>query len=146
MVRRPTISTRTYTLFPYSTLFRSPRSGEGEADREFERVGAVHRAFEQAPLVLAADQQQAHARRFQPRRREADAARPLAGSGAARSVDGDVGGGAGERLLQPEHAGEQRSGMAVVTHAEHDRSEEHTSELQSLMRSSNTAFFFKNKK
>src|SRR3546814_8575300 len=37
-----------------------PRGGEGEADREFQRVGAVHRAFEQASLVLAADQQQAH--------------------------------------------------------------------------------------
>src|SRR3546814_17757164 len=34
-----------------------PRGGEGEADREFQRVGAVHRAFEQASLVLAADQQ-----------------------------------------------------------------------------------------
>src|SRR3546814_2094683 len=77
-----------------------PRGGEGEADREFQRVGAVHRAFEQASLVLAADQQQAHARRFQSRRREADAA----------------------------------------------RSEEHTSELQSLMRISYAVFCLKKKK
>src|SRR3546814_18720131 len=27
MIRRPPISTRTYTLFPYTTLFRSRRSG-----------------------------------------------------------------------------------------------------------------------
>src|SRR3546814_8396969 len=32
MIRRPPRSTRTDTLFPYTTLFRSHRAGRGEAD------------------------------------------------------------------------------------------------------------------
>src|SRR3546814_16824296 len=33
MIRRPPRSTRTYTLFPYTTLFRSDRSGGAAAGR-----------------------------------------------------------------------------------------------------------------
>src|SRR3546814_1556190 len=39
MIRRPPRSTRTDTLFPYTTLFRSPRPGQHA--REFEDLDAV---------------------------------------------------------------------------------------------------------
>src|SRR3546814_2348254 len=78
MIRRPPRSTRTDTLFPYTTLFRSPS-------------GASHR---------------------RPYRRHAG------------------------RALSP-----QRS-----RHQAEDRSEEHTSELQSLMRISYAVFCLKKKK
>src|SRR3546814_1538416 len=89
MIRRPPRSTRTDTLFPYTTLFRSARRS-----REVGFVGHV--------------QQQGLA---QPRR--------------ARAV-------AVARGCQP-RAGRRRS-------------EEHTSELQSLMRISYAVFCLKKKK
>src|SRR3546814_8951472 len=88
MIRRPPRSTRTDTLFPYTTLFRSPR--------HHEDVGGVH-------LDLAAEQ--------------------------------DVG---RDRLAQRLDA--VRRGIAVM------RSEEHTSELQSLMRISYAVFCLTKKK
>src|SRR3546814_4359884 len=83
MIRRPPRSTRTDTLFPYTTLFRSGRAG------------AVHRGAG-GPVRLL------HQR-----------------------LDHDRGRGAGERS---------------------ERSEEHTSELQSLMRISYAVFCLKKKK
>src|SRR3546814_9744631 len=81
MIRRPPRSTRTDTLFPYTTLFRSP----GVGDRRRARPAACHSPRDRGP---GGD----HARR--PRR----------------------------------------------------RSEEHTSELQSLMRISYAVFCLKKKK
>src|SRR3546814_2037914 len=46
MIRRPPRSTRTYTLFPYTTLFRSP-----ERDR-FRRSALGREGFTRAPLSL----------------------------------------------------------------------------------------------
>src|SRR3546814_16207835 len=89
MIRRPPRSTRTDTLFPYTTLFRSPPPG---------------RRVETAPRE----------------RREGE----LAGEG-----------GGGER--EREYGGE---------HLTDHRSEEHTSELQSLMRISYAVFCLKKKK
>src|SRR3546814_17112550 len=80
MIRRPPRSTRTDTLFPYTTLFRSHHPGLGVVD------------------VVAVD-------------------RPLTG---VRGVEVDL-------------------------HALHRRSEEHTSELQSLMRISYAVFCLKKK-
>src|SRR3546814_14526710 len=40
MIRHPPISTRTDTLFPYTTLFRSLVRGDGEARREARRLDA----------------------------------------------------------------------------------------------------------
>src|SRR3546814_5892813 len=47
MIRRPPRSTRTYTLFPYSTLFRSTtafqeRASMGRADEHVVILGAGH--------------------------------------------------------------------------------------------------------
>src|SRR3546814_10797119 len=88
MIRRPPRSTRTYTLFPYTTLFLSPRSRH--------RAGSTARA------------------RAAPR---PTASRSASGAGA--------GPGAARRSM---------------------RSEEHTSELQSLMRISYAVFCLKKKK
>src|SRR3546814_3377396 len=93
MIRRPPRSTRTDTLFPYTTLFRS--------DRPRRR-----RILGRAP---------AH-----PVSRPADAADP----------DGPAGGA------------EARGAPAGAS----GRSEEHTSELQSLMRISYAVFCLKKKK
>src|SRR3546814_13390387 len=101
MIRRPPISTRTDTLFPYTTLFRSAQAvTDAERRTGFGRyAGMSHdrRVFDQA----------------------LDAAQRL---------------GQCEQLAAFEKA--PRSGQ---------RSEEHTSELQSLMRISYAVFCLKKK-
>src|SRR3546814_2162577 len=94
MRRRPPRSTRTDTLFPYTTLFRSPPRGAEEAPAPPGRA-------DRPPPV---ESRWAHAQARHPR-----ASRPVAA--ACRS-----------------------------------RSEEHTSELQSLMRISYAVFCLKKKK
>src|SRR3546814_7719838 len=101
MIRRPPRSTRTDTLFPYTTLFRSaliadPSQG---ASKVYETViwGLAGRGAKSATLRLDSDK---------------------------RAVELSPSGG----FL---HIG---------------RSEEHTSELQSLMRNSYAVFCFKKKK
>src|SRR3546814_3062859 len=91
MIRRPPRSTRTDTLFPYTTLFRSP------------------------------------------------------GQGAARNGRQEPHGGA--RRRRPEVGGGKLRQWRVFLHwaALHGRSEEHTSELQSLMRISYAVFCLKKK-
>src|SRR3546814_3407952 len=96
MIRRPPRSTRTDTLFPYTTLFRSYAIGDCAvhanpfADSAVIRLESVQNANDMASV-------------------------------AARAIMGD---------FQPYHA----------------RSEEHTSELQSLMRISYAVFCLKKKK
>src|SRR3546814_8367097 len=99
MIRRPPRSTRTDTLFPYTTLFRS--------------VGPV-----------------------------ADAGRLLRGKRhrAGGRTDRDRG-GLRHRRLDP-----QSGALLRRVRAQADRSEEHTSELQSLMRISYAVFCLKKKK
>src|SRR3546814_6934764 len=96
MIRRPPRSTRTDTLFPYTTLFRSHRRDRGL----FEEV--------------------AHHRRRLPRQR------PGQDPEAAARLFDDV-------------------DFAVPEGIEIKRSEEHTSELQSLMRISYAVFCLKKK-
>src|SRR3546814_6995114 len=98
MIRRPPRSTRTDTLFPYTTLFRS------WLDQRAAQLDSALR----------------------------DVAHNLAGRDAALF--------AGERLRFPKELKDDD--------ARHDegRSEEHTSELQSLMRISYAVFCLKKKK
>src|SRR3546814_6848655 len=102
MRRRPPRSTRTATLFPYTTLFRS--------------AGAVGLA-----VLRAAEHRAEHA---------ADVA-------------------AGMVLLQRAEQRLRAFGLAGVAaqraHQQRQRSEEHTSELQSLMRISYAVFCLKKK-
>src|SRR3546814_3358389 len=103
MIRRPPRSTRTDTLFPYTTLFRSAKV----LGQQVQPVGAVLDAGDpQARVTLE------HAVHDQRRH---------------RVVDGPSLG---------EHVAER---IAL-------RSEEHTSELQSLMRISYAVFCLKKKK
>src|SRR3546814_4666903 len=107
MKRRPPRSTRTDTLFPYTTLFRSPGSAGAaqpwRADRNHGRQPARHR----------------HARR--------------SGGTAAGIAD------------QLDRVGSVMGSPISRGSAERLRSEEHTSELQSLMRISYAVFCLKKK-
>src|SRR3546814_6724887 len=103
MTLRPPRSTRTDTLFPYTTLFVSVRPRGQAADRGPPRPHAHH------PVRRAAGPARGE-RRLQP----------VAGQGAHR------------RLRLPLGPVERRS-------------EEHTSELQSLMRNSYAVFCLKTK-
>src|SRR3546814_2303392 len=96
MIRRPPRSTRTDTLFPYTTLFRSHDAALVRGDQ---------------PVPAELDHQ-----RDEPHRPESDV-QPV------RSDEGEEG---------------REEGAA--------RSEEHTSELQSLMRISYAVFCLKKKK
>src|SRR3546814_1169058 len=95
MIRRPPRSTRTDTLFPYTTLFRSRRARCSRRDDE----------------------------------------------GTARFSGRGCGGDAARRLLS-----QCRQFGTVLSHGRAHRSEEHTSELQSLMRISYAVFCLKKKK
>src|SRR3546814_4418444 len=107
MIRQPPRSTRTDTLFPYTTLFRSEAGDEGD---EMDvpgprRVRGVEDIFHQ---TIFGRHQLAEPR--------------------ARAL---------ERPAQGKALGEQPGDI---------RSEEHTSELQSLMRNSYAVFCLKKKK
>src|SRR3546814_3080660 len=106
MIRRPPGSTRTDTLFPYTTLFRSRAAPlSAGVGRRLAASGNVERR-----LLL------------------------LCGADGAGGVAG--GGHRGARHHQDDHRGLQ---------APSRRSEEHTSELQSLMRISYAVFCLKKK-
>src|SRR3546814_5737932 len=114
MIRRPPRSTRTDTLFPYTTLFRS---------------GLIFRSFPQQRIRTRRRPGRYGARRS---RRYAPAVRLAAGSmGIALRNCRDSGGAAHSRRARP---------------VREERSEEHTSELQSLMRISYAVFCLKKKK
>src|SRR3546814_8754381 len=107
MIRLPPISTRTDTLFPYTTLFRSGEEARGVDAQHAED----HRRVLHPALVADEGGQAGHGDDV----------------GVAAGVDGD-------RRTQVERA-------LLGPHLEAvDRSEEHTSELQSLMRISYAVF------
>src|SRR3546814_17940954 len=103
MIRRPPRSTRTDTLFPYTTLFRSSRPEAGGRTHPGRQIRGI--AGEKGRCGMAG----------------APARQRLYPGGALTAPDARI------------HAG-QRS-----------RSEEHTSELQSLMRISYAVFCLKKK-
>src|SRR3546814_6565068 len=120
------MSTRTDTLFPYPTLFRSGRTARcGRCGRQFRRQGPRI----SAGTLMADDFDRAMT---SPLER---VARTLAGHALSRNAEGDMA-SAGEAVdaLWGEY-----SDAAL-------RSEEHTSELQSLMRSSYDVFRLKKQK
>src|SRR3546814_3600542 len=114
MIRRPPRSTRTDTLFPYTTLFRS-RGGDGHHDDVEELVGSQG-------VEAGSDE---HASEAGEERREGP------GEGG-HAVGGDA--------VQLGHPW-------ALDHGSHlGRSEERTSELQSLMRISYAVVCLKKKK
>src|SRR3546814_10803019 len=124
MIRRPPRSTRTDTLFPYTTLFRSPHG--------------LHIQFLSLPRHL-------RARRTEPCRRRSRADRET----RADPVDARTSLGREEclRAARPARRRPFRPGDdARPRFHRRGRSEEHTSELQSLMRISYAVFCLKKKK
>src|SRR3546814_8933053 len=122
MIRRPPRSTRTEPLFPYTTRFRSHRVGAFVL-----RVGELADAeVEQVHVAVVVDQ---HVGRL-------DVA-------VDHQVAVRVGRGVADLQVQPhDRAGVERVRVAPAV----DRSEEPTSELQSLMRISYAVFCLKKKK
>src|SRR3546814_4835470 len=133
MIRRPPRSTRTDTLFPYTTLFRSGRAHVAELGGEHDLVATRGQHLGQQPLVLT------------------DAVHV----GGVEEVDADV-----QRVVEHREIGGLLAGAVEVGHAHaaqadggHGRalaaqgtawrSEEQTSELQSLMRISYGVFRLK---
>src|SRR3546814_9735709 len=113
MIRRPPRSTRTDTLFPYTTLFRSGAASNSESDHKSDRPGRI---------VLR--------------------------EGRCRQQTGGERGGAKADRQPPT---KPDGPLSVHCHFLHltvgqDRSAEHTSELQSLMRISYAVFCLKKKK
>src|SRR3546814_2716158 len=136
MSRRPPISTRTDTLFPYTTLFRSA----GATERLAGAHVAVERGGERRALpvthvvgLVAAGDEDAVGRL------ERGEHRRVAGGLAVAEDEGLRRGDAADlRVELVLRLGRARSAQ------HHDvRSEEHTSELQSLMRISYAVFCLK---
>src|SRR3546814_4550005 len=123
MIRRPPRSTRTDTLFPYTTLFRS--------------AGAVPAGF---PPLEAAGEAAGDARAQRGRRRQRGrGALPVHDPAAELRAPAPGRPGAGA-------ATDRRHRGVLEPGGEGDgRSEEHTSELQSLMRISYAVFCLKKK-
>src|SRR3546814_6324010 len=113
MLRRPTRSTRTYTLFPYTTLFRSYGVDSIIVTEIMKRISDVL-ALPIAPTVF-----------FEARHLEELA--DILYRRYHRSIE----------RHPPENRSAGTSTVAI-------RSEEHTSELQSLMRNSYALFCLKN--
>src|SRR3546814_7340021 len=119
MIRRPPRSTRTDTLFPYTTLFRSAHQAPEPSQNRYQ--GCAH----------------------EPHRR---------GRRICRTVPDRPESGCGKYLpLKPEYECEQTACCPCALHSQSSalpappRSEEHTSELQSLMRISYAVFCLKKK-
>src|SRR3546814_961582 len=111
MIQRPPRSTRTYTLFPYTPLFRSPKPAA--EDRHQESVEDAQRGAREA------------GHRGEPEEL------------VCREIEADAG------QARDDHAPHHPDGEGQ--HQAIGRSEEHTSELQSLMRISYAVFCLKNK-
>src|SRR3546814_4409584 len=122
MIRRPPRSTRTDTLFPYTTLFRSHAgvAAGGDGGYAFGARGQIRQGGAGETGVMGGGAAACRRRRKRAR-----------GAGAGRAR-----GGAARHRLCDRRA---RLGQGA-------RSEEHTSELQSLMRISYAVFCLKKKK
>src|SRR3546814_7766671 len=125
MIRRPPRSTRTDTLFPYTTLFRSAADARQHhlARALAERNDADHRGDPDDDAEHG--EEGAQAVRLHRAQRHDEGLGETIGDGTQRSPPGD-------------------GPVALLRLAR--RSEEHTSELQSLMRISYAVFCLKKKK
>src|SRR3546814_9720583 len=127
MIRRPPRSTRTDTLFPYTTLFRSERS-RAVAFNDLQPAAVFQQPWQLGDVAGAI------ARMRMPR------SLPLFGADEEGRVREQQ---LRRTPLRPRR--QQAAGMVEVQVREHHhvRSEEHTSELQSLMRISYAVFCLK---
>src|SRR3546814_7881624 len=147
MIRRPPRSTRTDTLFPYTTLFRSTQDTDavnlGQFNAALENVdadlaGAVKYDDEdKSTLTLAGDGGTTIA----------NVAPGMLSTTSTEAVNGAQLFGMGDSMAQYLGGGASMGaqGFSGPTYLI-QRSEEHTSELQSLMRISYAVFCLKKKK
>src|SRR3546814_2544174 len=130
MIRRPPSSTRTDTLFPYTTLFRS-------------RVHLRRRRHERAPRSRLRHRRRLVRLRVLPRQPARPAHRALAPRPGLPPL---AEGRARHRHAQDRERRDRRPlGSRRTEAGARRRSEEHTSELQSLMRISYAVFCLKKK-
>src|SRR3546814_5805637 len=158
MVRRPPRSTRTDTLFPYTTLFRSSAKGDSGCDRPRRR--GRRKLFDDQSLFESLHQSTFGIRFFLRectlvgvrQQRDGITSVDMFGRGRSRHLqrsaighDGEPAATHGMRtwFVRARHRRDHRqpNGVGVPT-----RSEEHTSELQSLMRISYAVFCLKKQK
>src|SRR3546814_4548090 len=133
MIRRPPKSTRTDTLFPYTTLFRSVFRLVAMIDAVERYAGLLDEGGEMrmlGPARHAPGSEEIHHRHA--------AAREIGGGEAGHREAGHRGEVAGRRRLV-DHRRRHRSGVAPRRKAPQEpagdhRSEEHTSELPAPMR------------
>src|SRR3546814_4696710 len=142
MIRRPPRSTRTSTLVPYTTLFRSPAAIVASATATPAPIAS--QAIGRAPATPAS----VRASHTLPATQKAIGKWTSIGcSGwpiSRIAASGDPEGGAAEQH-DPDHRDRgvddhYRFGGRGLAQMERGRSEEHTSELQSLMRISYAVF------
>src|SRR3546814_10284473 len=117
MLRRPPRSTRTDTLFPYTTLFRSQLHAAHALGIERRRPAVAGALVDHVLVEEVEDVLRRHALRL------------------VRLQGLALGGALGAQLL----------GLGPVERQQQRRSEEHTSDLQSLMRISYAPFCLKQK-
>src|SRR3546814_1660755 len=144
MIRRPPRSTRTDTLFPYTTLFRSPRIGGQRLDHalveHFRLIGGQDPAHREKMLERFLLQSPHHLMGMVNRLGDA---RPIAMFGFDRLRETDIGGAhlELERPAAPCEVGLNALKLRLLLRRHIElRSEEHTSELQSLMSRSYAVF------
>src|SRR3546814_6487697 len=140
MIRRPPRSTRTDTLFPYTTLFRSAEAvrldHQGDEGVDLVQADAVGQVAQGIGAALAGTQLQGHQREVRCQR--------WVGAGEL-SADAVEGGVQAEARLDADHHHVERVGEALGNgllaagdaprqpESRQVRSEEPTAELQSLM-------------
>src|SRR3546814_1973524 len=117
MIRRPPRSTRTDTLFPYTTLFRSHIGPGNRQDRSRAIGRGGHRMAVRVTRIAGKERRQMRADADRAHARPAAAVRDAEGLVEVEVAD------VGAEFARPG-----------------ERSEEHTSELQSLMRISYAVF------
>src|SRR3546814_2343828 len=135
MIRRPPRSTRTDTLFPYTTLFRSRPDRPRCRSRNRDGGGASGLL----PAGCGIEPAAVEARPAQSVDDRATAAHQAPRQAAAVVLDHQH----DDSLVEAEQA--RRHPHPAVAVAQVGRSEEHTSELQSLMRISYAVFCLKQK-
>src|SRR3546814_2138325 len=162
MIRRPPRSTRTYTLVPYTTLFRSQvaeladeQVDPGDLDVGEERHHRPHRVAGQQQVQEHQERAAGHEQVRGELRQELPVQRRLVALDRIedrRHAHADLGvEDVAGRADRPEPDAEaDADGAADAQLLERDRrqvgrSEEHTSELQSLMRISYAVFCLKTK-
>src|SRR3546814_2767298 len=135
MIRRPPRSTRTDTLFPYTTLFRSSCAAAGRRRAPGKWSGTMRRVVSLWLPRFATDRWLRG--RWLSSRQQARA-RPESGSTSGKPAEDSQ-----PLALVADQIGRLTLAAGNAAAAAGGRSEEHTSELQSIMRTSYAVICFK---